>query len=391
MTSPVPRAPLFVAACAGIFVFGTILALLGTLFGLAGMRARLGVDLSGQGDLFLLQFLGIFVSTALAGPLIDRYGKKVILTASSALVGLSLALFAQAHGFRSAAVSALVLGLGAGGLSTANNVLVSDLYDTDRAARFNLLGVWFGVGALVVPLATAGLSTRLGIATLLVIASLLAFTCAVLYLSLTFPAAHEAENFTLRRAAGVARYPGVLLFGALFFCQSGNEASIGGWTSTYVGERGWDPEVGTWVLAGYWAALLIGRVASAGLLAGADKSRVVLVSGVGSVIGAAVLLVASRLWEMVAGVALLGLSFANVYPVGLAMVGDRYRSFTGTVFGGLFSVGLVGSMLFPWAIGHIGERYGVRPGMTLPLAGAVLICGLVLAIERRHPSPPATR
>ncbi len=40
-------------------------------------------------------------------------------------------------------------------------------------------------------------------------------------------------------------------------------------------------------------------------------------------------------------------------------------------------------MLFPWAIGHISEHYGLRSGMILPLLGAVMIAILVSVIARR--------
>ena len=47
--------------------------------------------------------------------------------------------------------------------------------------------------------------------------------------------------FTILATLKAAKYPGVLLFAALLFCQSGNESSIGGWTSTYAGTIGASP------------------------------------------------------------------------------------------------------------------------------------------------------
>ena len=77
---------LFAAGCAGMFVFGVVLALLGTLFGLPEMRARMHVDLAQQGNLFFLLFLGVCSSTLAAGPLIDNLGHKLVLLWSSLLV-----------------------------------------------------------------------------------------------------------------------------------------------------------------------------------------------------------------------------------------------------------------------------------------------------------------
>jgi MFS transporter, FHS family, glucose/mannose:H+ symporter len=385
MARAVSREPLFASACGGIFVFGIVLALLGTLAGLPEIRARFGFeqDLAAQGNLFLLLFLGIFAATVVVGPLIDRFGNKTVLVVSSALVALALGGFIVAEGFGAAALAAVLLGLGGGGLNTATNVLVSDLYDESRGPRLNVLGVFFGIGALFVPLTAAGLSARIGTTPLLAVSAGLAVACLLAYAMLRFPPPTEAEGFSFSQVAEVVRYPGVLLFATLLFFQSGNEASIGGWTSTYVGHMGWDAATATWVLAGYWAALMIGRLLSARLLAAVSKPRLVLLSGVGSALGALLLLAADSLALMTAGVTLMGLSFASVYPTTLAMVGDRYRRFTGTVFGVLFSIALLGGMLFPWLIGQVSQAMGVRSGMVVPLAGAVMICAIVSIIAAR--------
>ena len=83
------------------------------------------------------------------------------------------------------------------------------------------------------------------------------------------------------------------------------------------------------------------------------------------------------------GVALGGLACASIYPTMLAIAGDRYRSFAGTVFGVLFAVGLSGGMVFPWSIGHLSQSFGFRAGMAMPVLGAAMICLLLLVIRAR--------
>lgn len=381
--TPAQRARLFAAACAGIFVFGIVLALLGTMFGLPGVRQRYGLDLAAQGDLFLLLFLGIFATTTVAGPLCDRFGARPVLGVSSALVALALLAFARAHTFRGAALAAFTLGVGGGGLNTVNNVLVSDLYDAGRAPRLNVLGTFFGIGALLIPLTAATLIERISLDQMLLASAGLAVVSAAAYLALPFPPPRELDGFSPRRALEVLRYPGVLLFATLLFFQSGSEASIGGWTSTYANARGWPPETATRLLAGYWAALMLGRLASARLLAHASKPAVVFASGVAAATGSLLLLLADAPWLMVAGVVVLGAAFAPIYPTVLAMVGDRYRRYSGSVFSALFSIALVGGMVFPWAVGHVAQRAGVASGMVLPLVASVMVAVLVIAVARR--------
>ncbi len=366
-----------------MFVFGIVLALLGTLFGLPEMRARLDVNLAREGDLFLLLYFGVLVATMIAGPLVDRIGNKLVLLVSALLVTLALGGFAAAHGFATAAVCAVILGLGGGGLNISANVLASDLYGEERGPMLNILGMFYGIGALAIPLLAASITAVLNVRQLLILAAALAALLTVAYSLLRFPPTSEPQGFSARELAQVASYPGVLLLAFLLFFESGNEAAIGGWTSSYVGSVGADARTATWVLAGFWAALMVGRLLAARLLRSIGKVQLVFSSGVGSVAGCAVLLLAPSLAGMAAGVAMLGLSFAAVYPTTLAIAGDRYQRFAGTVFGLLFSIGLAGGMVFPWAMGHLAERLGLRPVMWLPLGSATMICVLAAIIRVR--------
>jgi MFS transporter, FHS family, glucose/mannose:H+ symporter len=378
------RGVLFGGAATGIFVFGIVMAVLGTLFGLSEMRARLRIDLAQQGNVFLLLFLGIFLATLVAGPVIDALGNKLILVVSSLLVALGMAGFAYAHSFAGAALPAVLLGLGGGGLNTSTNVLVSDLYGEKRGPMLNMLGIFYGIGALCIPLLAAVLAGHFPIASQLLICSGLAAACAVLFLVLRFPAASAAQSFSWREALGVAKYPGVLALGFLLFCQSGNEASISGWTSTYVGEAGLGARTATLILAGYWAALMAGRLMVARLLKFVGKEQLVLASGVGALVGAGILLTNRSEAMLVAGVLVIGLSYAGVFPTTLAIAGDAYRKMAGTIFGLLFAIALLGGMSFPWAVGQISQSLGVRYGMVVPLAGAAGICVLAWVILRRE-------
>ncbi len=379
------RGALFGAACAGIFVFGIAYALLGTLFGLPEMRSRLHINLAQQGDLLLLLFAGIFCATMVVGPLLDRYGNQPVLVIASGLVGIALAGFTLARSFSGAAASSVLLGLGGGGLNTSTNLLVSDLYGENRGPRLNILGIFFGIGALFIPLLAASISSVATINQFLIFSASLAAACAVAYVLFRFPSLREAQSFSWREAAQLIRAPGITLFGSLLFCESGNEASIGGWVSTYLGHAGSSARVATWILAGYWLALMLGRVMAARLLRRIEKARLVLISGLGSAVGAALLLAAPSVAVMGAATALIGLSFAAIYPTTLAMVGDRYPRFAGTVFGVLFSIALVGGGSFPWAIGQVSQSMGLRYGMLLPLASAAVICVLALRISRHDP------
>ncbi len=377
------RARLFAAACAGMFIFGVVLALLGTLFGLPAMRERLGVNLAQQGDLFLLLFAGVCFATVAVGPLIDRFGNKLVLLVSAVLVTLALLEFSAAHSMLSAGIASLVIGLGGGGLNTACNVLTSELYEGNRGPMLNLLGIFYGFGALFIPLLAAGITSLLPMPELLLFTAMLPAMGAIAYAALPFPPAREGHGMSWREVVEVVRYPGLLLFAALLFLESGNEAVLAGWTSTYLGNAGATARLATWVLAGYWAGLMFGRLSATRLLRYFRDVQLVLLSALGAMAGCAILLGARSVPALAAAVCFTGFALSPIYPTSLAMIGDRYRRYAGTVFGVIFAIGLAGGAMFPWAVGQIAQARSVHAGLVLLLAGACAVAGTVVVIKHR--------
>jgi len=371
---------LFVSACAGILVFGIVFAILGTVFGLPTMRSRLQVGLAQQGTIFLLLYLGIFVGSLVVGPLIDHLGNKANLVVSSLIVALAMVFFAGAHSFGTASLAAVLLGVGGGGLNTCTNALVSDLYTEQRGSMLNLLGVFFGVGAISIPLMAASIEGRFTIPQLFLFCAVLAVVCAIGYAVISFPPGQTKRAFSWGELLLVTKYQGVLLLAFILFCESGNEASIAGWTSTYVGVIGHSPRVATLILAAYWAALMLSRMLAARVLRGMGKSQLVLGVALLSLGGIAILLSARALIWLFIGTALIGVSYGPIFPTTLAIAGDRYTQRAGTVFGLLFSIALIGGMTFPWAVGQVSQQIGVRSGMVVPGLGALGMISLCLAL-----------
>lgn len=374
-------------------MFGIILAILGTVFGLPAMRARLGIDLAEQGNLLLLLYAGIFCASLIVGPLVDHFGNKANLLVSSVIVALAMVWFSFAHSLIAAGLAALLLGFGGGGLNTCTNVMVSDLYGDQRGPMLNLLGIFFGIGALCIPLLAATIEGHFTIPQLFLFCAILAAGCAVAYAAIPFPSAQASQAFSLREVFASVRYEGLLLLAFILFLESGNEACIGGWTSTYVNSIGHSTKIATLVLAAYWAFLMLSRMLAAGLLQRIHKSQLVIASALISLAGCAILLSARSAVFLAVGTGMIGLSYGPIFPTTLGIAGDRYSKNVGTVFGLLFSIALIGGMLFPWAVGQLSQREGVRTGMIVPCLGAAgisLVAAVVMFRDRRSPGTSRT-
>jgi fucose permease len=356
-----------------MFIFGVILAMPGALFGIPDFRLRLGVSLAQQGDVFLALYGGVLLSTLLSGPAIDSFGNKPVLAVCAAIAAVSFAIFGLAHSFAGAMAVAFVLGFGGGGLNTSANALVAELYDENRASMLNVVAMFFGAGAL----SAALLVTRIASRPLLLAAAAFVAICAVTYAALRFPPPRVTTGFSFIASLRAARLPGVMILASALFCESGNEAALGGWISTYAGP---------WALVAYLLPFTMSRLLASRITNAIRPVVFVIACALTSAAGC-VLIVASRATAF-PGAMLAGVAVAPIYPTVLALAADRYKGQAGTIFGLLFAVGLTGAVLFPFAVGHIAQHAGVQFGMVLPLVGALVIAALIYSGNRTSNDAP---
>lgn len=362
------------AAYSGMFVFGVVMALLGAVLPLVSVE--IGFDLARAGDLFLGMNFAMLATMLALGPLMDRFGKKPPMVAGPLLVALALAAIANAGAYGTLFAAIVMLGAGGGLLNGATNTLIADLHQDPmrKNAALNLLGIFFGLGAIFLPFTIGSLIATLGLAAILYAALGLALVPAVLSSVLAFPAPKHRERVPLAEAARFARNPMVLAFGLLLFFQSGNEFILGGYVSTFLTrELGTPVARASLLLALYWGSLIAARVLLSRLLLRVNGSAVVMVSALAAAAGLLLLIVAPG--EGVAALALIvtGIGIASIFPTTLGLAGSRFEAWSGTVFGLLFGMALSGGMMMPWALGRIANTAGFRVAMLLPVAGFLAI------------------
>jgi len=368
------------ASFGGMFVFGIVMAVTGALL------PRLTIGLGQAGNLIFILSFSMLVAMLCLGPVIDRFGKKVPLAAGSVLVGAALALMAASRSYPSLLAAVAMLGIGGGALNGGTNTLVADLHKDPRRknAALSLLGVFFGFGALFLPFVIGAMVERLGLGLILGVTAALPAVVALLFFALQFPEPRRAEGLKLSLVGRLARNPLVLLFGLLLFFQSGNEFTIGGYTAAYLTRDVRLPlGAASYLLAAYWAALMVSRMALSRLLLYFNGPGVVMLSGLGAAAGAVLLMLAHSLPAAAAGTVLIGMSFAGIYPTVLGLAGARFEDASGTVFGIIFAIALVGGMTVPWMVGQIAARTGLRTALVLPVFCGVMICVLQALIARR--------
>ena len=370
------------SAWAGIFVFGIVMAVLGAI--LPSLFDRIGFGAAAAGSLFLTMNFAMLVTTLFFGPLVDRFGFKALLAVSAFLVAAAFLLlsFATTNGVVQA--GAVVLGLGGGGLNGGTNALTSGIHEGEkRGAALNVLGIFFGFGALSIPFLIGTLRDLLGLRNILFLATALSLIPFLLYLALRFPKAKQAQGFPIKAAASIVRSPLLWLCALILFFQSGNEFTVGGWISTYLQKTfGLGGSISALILATYWAAIMSGRLLSSRLVRTVRSETLILGSASLALCSAALMALAPSGIAAAAGAVVIGFGFAAIYPTTLAIVGEKFAAFTGTAFSVVIAVGLVGGMLAPWLAGRIAEASSLRQGLIIPVINCAMIVVLSVLVGR---------
>jgi len=369
-------------AYAGMFGFGIVMALLGAILPL--VSERLHFDLAHAGNLFLAMNGAMLVTTVAIGPMLDRFGMKATFVIAPLFVAGALVLIAGVPSFSGLVLAVVLLGAGGGALNQAANTLIADLHEDPKrkSAALNLLGVFFGFGALFIPFIIGSLLSALGLADILYVGATVSLV-PVLSAWLAFPAPRQSEGVPIGDVLRFARQPLVVAFSLLLFCESGNEFLLGGYVTTFLTRNlGASVAAASYLLAAYWGALMVGRIILSRVLLRASGGTLILASALGVAASVSLLLLAPGLPVGAVAVVLLGCSIAAIFPTTLGLAGARYPSHSGTVFSILIGVALSGGMTLPWVAGQFAGSRGVGAGLLLAIVSALAIAGLELTAAR---------
>ncbi len=373
----VGRLALILTANACMFIFGVVLLLMGSLL------PSLEVNYVQAGGLGSLPLAGILVATILVGPALDTVGAKPVLAVGLAMVAGAIGLLPSLHSYSALAAAALIYGFGGGVLNTATNALVADLSASGRGAALNLLGFSFSLGALAAPLLMSTLGGSFGTASVLRILAAATGIILVPVLVFRFPTPTYAGT-RLRELLRVLNHPLVWLFGALLFFESGSENSMFVWSGKIVaGIFHATPGRANWALVGLSAAIGMGRLGAAFLLRTLGSRRMILISNAITVTGGMIAFTSREFALAVAGITLMGLGLAAIYPTALGVAGDRFPERTGTVFGAIMAVSLVGGTAGPGFCGALAAT-GLRNILWVPVICAVAVATLTIKVAPRE-------
>jgi FHS family glucose/mannose:H+ symporter-like MFS transporter len=352
------------------------------------LSARLNFDLARGGALFSFLYFPQIPMVFLAGPLIDRFGKKPVLAAGFLLCATALVGIAYAPSYAVLAALLIALGLGGASAMSASNTLIPDLYPENPSSALNLGGVFFGVGAIFFPWLVALMTARLGLVLTLWLITLLVAGVAVVAFMQRFPPVSAGGGFDWHEARRLALNPAVIILALVLFFYSAVEISTAGWTRTFLQQDLLaTPQTSKAILTIFWIAMMVGRLAASQVVKYVRGPNLLLGAAMGAVGGLLVVAMAHSVVVATVGIVICGLTYAPVFPTTAGTASTYFPKLFATVFGMLMAVGLSAGVILPPAIGYVAKIATVRAGISLVVAFAVLLTvvqAIFLAYERRR-------
>jgi fucose permease len=379
-----------VVALMALFTLAICFIILGSIS--VELMAALGINAGQFGTLVMGLFLTSCIVQLFIGPLVDKIGYKPVAVLGFVIVSLSMFMLAFSTSFSLALIACILLGVGAISVNTVANTLIPIVLfegkDPARASNFG--NGFFGLGYVVTPLLVVFIikSLNLGYSTALIIIGILSLIFLVFVLFTTFP--KVSTGFKFGMVLKVIVKPAVLISALALFCYMSLETSMGTWIKKLMEELfGGSANVNASAQAGlvlslFGVTLMTGRFLSASVrnLTAMGPKLITLTAAL-SVAAILLMIIAKGPVLAIIAVLLAGLAFAPVFPT---IVGVTFAKFDpslyGTIFGIIFSIGLLGGTFVPKFIGNLSVGSTVQKSLLIALIIAVALLIISFFIGR---------
>jgi MFS family permease len=343
---------------------------------LPAIKESLGLSDGELGTALVGLAIGLVAGTRVAGAPIDRFGSRPFMRGGFPLLTATLLLPGLAGSGLTLFAALLVYGIASGALDVAMNAQGIEVERTLRKPILSgLHGLWsvgLGVGAGFAALAAAaGVDPLTHFA---IVAAVLAAASLVLLRGL-LPAEHHVREEHEREARLAVHWTlPLILLGVIAFCSFVGEGSASDWSAVYMTqELGTSQALGALAFTAFAVTMATTRFFADSLRTRYGNVALVRTGSLVAASGLALGLVVHEPAAAILGFALLGLGLAAVVPIAFSAAGALDPRATGRLVGRVATVGYVGTVAGPIAIGWLAEGTSLRTALFLVVVLAVTI------------------
>ena len=345
---------------------------------LAEIQSRLDLSEGELGIALLMLAIGALVAMPATGGRIARYGSRTLTALTVVLLGIGLPLVAFADGFAWLCMAFLFYGAATGALDVSMNAQGIAVERAYRRPIMSSLHGMFSIGAMAGAGATGLLAGQgVGIVAQFLTIGALTVLLGPLATRAMLPAHADAggqgQGFVLpdRR---------LLALGLIAFCGLLGEGAMGDWSAVYLDQSlGADVEVAAAAFAVFSLTMAIGRFSGDRVVARVGGGAVVCGGGALAALGLGCTLLIGRPEVAIVGFALIGAGLSCIFPVVLSAATRTPGVSAGTAIAGVCTIGYLGFLIGPPAIGGLAELFG----LPTALGAVVLLFVLITALGNR--------
>jgi len=378
-----------VVAIMSVFTLAVCFVMIGSVS--EELKAKVGISNSDLGTLMSTFALTCMVVQFLVGPMVDKFGHKPL--AMLGLLGSSASIFLLGFASSFAWVVAAVIFLGIGAIlcnTVGNTLLPVVLFDGKEPARASNFGNGFvGLAFVLTPwfIATA-ISMNVSYTATLCVIGVVIFVFAICAMVASYP--QVSTGYKLSKAVALLRNPLVAFSALALVCYIGLEFSMNTWTKPLMTEiyKGLgNPNAvrnAGWVLGLFGLSMAVGRFLSSTIKnLSAIGTQLIAGGSLVSILSIMLLVKTHNPVFAIVAVVVTGLAFAPMFPT---IIGVTFAKFDaglyGSIFGIIFSIGLLGAMFLPKAIGTLSMGKTVQESLPIAavIAAALLMVALIMGI-----------
>ena len=353
------------------------------------MQAQLGVPVSSAGVISTIIALGTVVSSLQSDRLTRKLDAGLVTALSVLLTALALLGFSLSRSFLALCILAFPYGLGAGSVDAALNNYVALHYASRHMSWLHCMwGVGTTVGPYVMEYAlTGGQGWNAGYRYIAILQ--FAITLAV-FLSLPLWKKRAAQTRAEDAAADVGRalslkeivrIPGAKDVMVAFFCYCAVEQTTMLWASSYLAlARGVSAEAAAGYASLFFIGITVGRALNGFLTMRFSDAQMIRAGQALVALGAAMLLLPMGTGAALAGLVVIGLGCAPIYPCIIHSTPEHFGAENSQALIGVqMASAYVGTLAMPPLFGLIANHISIG---LFPIFLLVVLAGMALMHER---------
>ena len=351
------------------------------------MCIEFDVPVSYAGIISITISAGTIVSSLMSDRMTRRFGTAKVTAFSVAMTALALFGFSVSRSYWPLLLWAIPYGLGAGSVDASINNYVALHY---ASRHMSWLHCMWGVGASIGPYImgyalSSGRGWNMGYGSIALMQTVLT---AVLFLSIPLWKRRDTdsttENGSVKAALGlkeILSIRGTKEIMLAFFCYCALESTAGLWSATYmVRHLGMDEETAASFAAMFYLGITFGRALSGFMTYKFNDTNMIRIGQAGIAVGVAAMLLPFGKVCALAGLLLVGLGCAPIYPSVIHSTPDHFgEENSQAIIGVQMASAYLGTLCAPPVFGLIANHISAS---LLPVYFGSILIVMVIMCER---------